>query len=108
MVHEFATRYFYLPTNHTAVIEDAVTFVREREHWLDVTAGTGDDAGWIGNGSLPSDQLRYDYIIHDVFTGGAEPVELFTREFMLGLKALTRRDGVVAIVSLYVLQSTPS
>lgn len=40
----------------------------------------------------------YDYIIHDVFTGGAEPIDLFTREFIMGLSDLLRSDGVVAIV----------
>ena len=37
-----------------------------------------------------------------MYTPKAEPVELFTKEFMLGLKALTRRDGMVAIVSLLI------
>jgi spermidine synthase len=41
---------------------------------------------------------KYDYIVHDVFTGGVEPVELFTLEFMEGLGSLLKDDGVIAIV----------
>ena len=77
VVHEFATTYFGLPSSHTSVIGDAVTIVEST-----VKAGLG---------SL------YDYIIHDVFTGGAEPVELFTAEFLSGLNYLLKPDGVIAI-----------
>ena len=80
IVHQYAIQYFNLPTNHTAVIQDAVTFV-------DGLQKTRQDAG------------RYDYIIHDVFTGGAEPLELFTKEFLEGLSYLLNSDGVIAIVS---------
>ena len=40
---------------------------------------------------------QYDYIVHDVFTGGAEPAALFTAEFMSSLKKLLKPDGVIAI-----------
>ena len=39
----------------------------------------------------------YDYIIHDVFTGGAEPLELFTAEFLTGLSNLLSPEGTIAI-----------
>jgi hypothetical protein len=42
-------------------------------------------------------QGHYDYIIHDVFTGGAEPVDLFTLEFLSGLHQMLKPDGVIAI-----------
>ncbi|KAL2812389.1 S-adenosyl-L-methionine-dependent methyltransferase [Aspergillus granulosus] len=76
VVHKFATQYFGLPANHTAVIEDARTFVHRSQ-----TQGS----------------MQYDYIVHDVFTGGTEPVELFTHEFISGLSALLKDDGVIAI-----------
>jgi spermidine synthase len=78
MVHRLATKYFSLPENYTIVIQDAVTFVQD------------------GRKTVPS--LQFDYIIHDVFTGGAEPADLFTVEFMKNLHALLKEDGVVAIV----------
>lgn len=40
---------------------------------------------------------RFDYVIHDVFTGGAEPTSLFTYEFLSGLKQLLTPDGTIAI-----------
>ena len=41
--------------------------------------------------------LRYHYIIHDVFTGGSEPVDLFTLEFLGSLGEMLTDDGVIAI-----------
>ncbi|CAL8583639.1 hypothetical protein XPA_009260 [Xanthoria parietina] len=73
-VHDFAARYFNLPSNHTPIIEDAIVFVDRNRH-----------------------QKRYHYIIHDVFTGGAEPIDLFTVEFLTGLKEMLSVDGVIAI-----------
>ncbi|RDI87014.1 putative oxalate decarboxylase [Venturia inaequalis] len=75
-VHYFAMKYFDLPGNHTVAIEDAVVFV--------------------GTESIDHPK-SYDYIVHDVFTGGAEPTSLFTLEFLQGLDGLLKDDGVVAI-----------
>ncbi|KAI9772722.1 MAG: hypothetical protein M1840_000317 [Geoglossum simile] len=75
VVHEFAERYFGLPSNHISVIEDAVTFVA----------------------AARNQERRYRYIVHDVFTGGAEPASLFTVDFIAGLRDLLVSDGVVAI-----------
>ena len=80
VVHEYATQYFHLPGNHTSIIKDAVSYV-------DSLKSHGQDVG------------KYDYIIHDVFTGGAEPIELFTKEFLEGLSYLMNSNGVIAIVS---------
>jgi spermidine synthase len=41
---------------------------------------------------------KYDYIVHDVFTGGVEPADLFTVEFIKGLGSLLKDDGAIAIV----------
>ncbi|KAJ8117893.1 hypothetical protein OPT61_g1010 [Boeremia exigua] len=76
VVHKYATEYFGLLPDHTAVISDAVRYVAD---------------------TSVSAPKSYDYIIHDVFTGGAEPVYLFTTEFMQGLYNLLKDDGVVAI-----------
>lgn len=76
VVHAYATRYFDLSPNHNAVIDDAVAYVDRTSR---------------------SNPGSYNYIIHDVFTGGAEPVALFTKEFLSGLYDLLTDDGVVAI-----------
>lgn len=80
-MHKLATQYFDLPPNHVAVIEDATGFVKRAQ-------------------KSPSTH-QYDYIIHDVFTGGAEPAELFTIEFLRDLSSLLKDDGVIAIVSCH-------
>lgn len=77
VVHEFASKYFRLPANHTAVIQDAVTYTSDLANNTDT---------------------QFDYIVHDVFTGGAEPIALFTLEFLQNLNALLKPNGVIAIV----------
>ncbi|KAL9128441.1 MAG: hypothetical protein Q9217_002874 [Psora testacea] len=76
VIHEFATRYFSLPATHTSIIGDAIVAIEDmrREH-----------------------TSRYDYIIHDVFTGGTEPIELFTKDFLTALSSLLNTDGTIAI-----------
>ncbi|KAL8920410.1 MAG: hypothetical protein Q9208_006292 [Pyrenodesmia sp. 3 TL-2023] len=78
VVHAFATKYFSLPANHTAAIQDALVFVSDSQY----------DA---------VNREKYTYIIHDVFTGGAEPLPLFTVEFLQGLKNMLKPEGVIAI-----------
>jgi spermidine synthase len=80
MVHELATKYFELPSNHTKVIADAVT-------WASAQAKERPES--------------YDYIVQDVFTGGAEPTALFTYEFIQDLNLLLKEDGAIAIVCIH-------
>ncbi|KAI4215407.1 MAG: hypothetical protein LQ351_002307 [Letrouitia transgressa] len=82
VVHEFATEYFSFPpspfsaANHTTIIQDATVYV-----------------------SNPANAVKkYDYIIHDVFTGGSEPTPLFTLSFLSSLRALLAPStGAIAI-----------
>ncbi|ROV91071.1 hypothetical protein VMCG_09588 [Cytospora schulzeri] len=76
VVHEFASKYFRLPPNHTPVIQDAVTYTSDLVNNTDT---------------------QFDYIVHDVFTGGAEPIALFTLEFLQNLNALLKPNGAIAI-----------
>lgn len=78
-VHQIAMDYFEFPKKVNTVIEDAATFVHRARHETPVQ--------------------KYDYIVHDVFTGGVEPLDLFTQDFMEGLDTLLDDEGVIAIVS---------
>ncbi|KAK6528158.1 hypothetical protein TWF281_009409 [Arthrobotrys megalospora] len=81
-VYKFAKEHFGLPANHTVHIGDAVRYISDE--YLKAT--------------LKGEQVeKYDYILHDVFTGGAVPAELFTWEFLEGLKAFLKPNGVIAI-----------
>ena len=88
VVHSLATEYFALPKNHTAVIEDATVFVKKDKLRVEQEEKASRDG-------------RYDYIVHDVFTGGAEPIDLFTVEFIQSLSDLLKPTGSIAIVCLY-------
>lgn len=81
IVYNYAKDYFSLSPNHTCYLEDAVGFVRRES-------------------TKTINRTKYDYILHDVFTGGAVPAKLFTLEIFRGLKRLLADDGVIAIVSL--------
>ncbi|KFA61500.1 hypothetical protein S40285_04523 [Stachybotrys chlorohalonatus IBT 40285] len=76
VVHDFAVKHFGLRENNPAVLEDAVSYTTKLVKEAPET---------------------YDYIVHDVFTGGAEPVDLFTLEFLQGLNSLLKPEGVIAI-----------
>ncbi|KAI1078158.1 S-adenosyl-L-methionine-dependent methyltransferase [Whalleya microplaca] len=76
VVYEYAKKYFGLPSNHTAVIQDVISWAQSNQDDL---------------------HEHYDYIIHDVFTGGAEPIALFTDEFLATLEHMLKPNGVIAI-----------
>ncbi|EPS37918.1 hypothetical protein H072_8453 [Dactylellina haptotyla CBS 200.50] len=81
-VYKMAKDWFGLPANHTAHIGDAVSYVHDE----------------IVKAAEKEEQPeQYDYILHDVFTGGAVPADLFTWEFLEGLKAFLKPNGVIAI-----------
>jgi spermidine synthase len=80
VVHQFAEDYFGLPKlKGTVAHEDGRAFiersVEEREKW--------------------------DYIVHDVFTGGSVPGHLFTTEMWASMKAVLAENGVLAVVCVH-------
>lgn len=79
VVYDYAKKYFGLKPNHTAYIEDAISFVKRESIKVE-------------------DRKQYEFILHDVFTGGAVPASLFTAEFFTELRSLLTNDGVIAIV----------
>lgn len=96
VVHDFATKYFALPKTHTPVLEDAIAWVKSESHPQPPTEeelATAADPT-----SLTTPEVKqYDYIIHDVFTGGAEPLPLFTASFLANLRSLLKPNGVAAL-----------
>lgn len=84
MVRDFATKYFELPKKHTSIVADALFKIP----------------------ALRQSTKTYNFIVHDVFTGGTEPIELFTFEFISDLSKLLTDDGSIAIVSLRADHST--
>ncbi|OAV96654.1 hypothetical protein, variant 1 [Puccinia triticina 1-1 BBBD Race 1] len=77
MVYEYAQKYFGFPT------PDGGIFLEDARVYLD-----RQDAGGDGD---------FDYIIHDVFTGGSVPSSLFTLECWRAIRAKLKVDGVLAV-----------
>lgn len=79
----------------TIYIEDARMWVHRRSRVQ--TSGRPVDINTKeGSGKFEN----YDYVIHDVFSGGSVPTHLFTKEFWRELKSLLRENGVLAVVRL--------
>ena len=78
IVHQFAEKYFGLPSKLNVVHKDGRTFI--------------ESAGKRGE--------KWDFIIHDVFTGGSVPSHLFTTEMWTATKAVLADNGVVAVVNI--------
>ena len=74
IVHQFAESYFGLPKINV-IYEDGRKFVEESSR-------------------------KWDFIVHDVFTGGSVPAHLFTKEMWSAIKAVLADNGVIAVVFL--------
>ncbi|KAK6441620.1 hypothetical protein LTR95_002158 [Oleoguttula sp. CCFEE 5521] len=75
VVHQYASTYFDLPPAHAAYLSNAIPWVQTQSKL----------------------EQTYDYILHDVFTGGAEPLALFTTSFLQNLRSLLSPNGIAAI-----------
>lgn len=54
---------------------------------------------WVGDARYQIKRInkKYDLIVHDCFTGGAEPFHLLSEEMIAEVKALLKPDGVLAV-----------
>ncbi|PLW30238.1 hypothetical protein PCASD_16328 [Puccinia coronata f. sp. avenae] len=78
VVYEYAQQYFGFPTPEGGIfLEDARAYLHRQDQ--------GQDAG------------PFDYVIHDVFTGGSVPSSLFTLECWQAIRAKLKDDGVLAV-----------
>jgi spermidine synthase len=53
--------------------------------------------------TLTNRDFLFDIVVHDCFSGGGVPKQLFTIEFWEDLKALMDEEGVLAVVSSHYL-----
>ena len=114
-IPEFARKYFGLPTQ-----ENPLPVIDPEDPTYGVDADTlyvnpaipqthiGDARAWIEkkakmiSGLRPiRESMRYDYVVHDCFSGGMVPVHLYTTEFWEDLKVGLKLNGILAVVSLH-------
>ena len=87
IIHSFAQRYFGLPQ-----VKGQVAFADGRR-FIEDAARHGE---------------KWDFVVHDVFTGGKVPERLFTREMWKATKEVLKENGVLAVVGfLYPLGPPP-
>ena len=84
-VYSASRQYFGLPDldSDRVFLEDARVVVAEKRR-----------------STQHSNSDKYDYVVHDCFSGGGVPTHLFTLQFWEDLKAIMNPEGVVAVVSL--------
>jgi spermidine synthase len=85
-VYTYAREYFGLPEPNDVYLEDA-------REWLQrhTPSPAGD---------------KFDFVVHDCFSGGGVPAHIFTVEFWEELKGVVKSDGVVAVVCIPFLSQT--
>jgi spermidine synthase len=79
-VYDLATKYFNLEPKHNIYIQDGRDFINYE----------------------PSQY--YDYVLHDVFTGGSVPSSLFSFEALEQIKRILKKDGVLALVGFFLIK----
>lgn len=85
-VYQYAREYFGLAGPHAVHVTDARGWVHEQS--------TISNPLLANLGKTPA---KYDYVIHDCFSGGGVPEHIFTTEFWADLKMIMRSDGVLAV-----------
>lgn len=87
-VYNASRQYFGLPDldSDRVFLEDARVVVAEKRRSTQQYGHSNTD--------------KYDYVVHDCFSGGGVPAHLFTLQFWEDLKAIMNPEGVVAVVSL--------
>ena len=105
VVHEFATGYFGL-TSGSPSSNDTGTKLRyfvspdiPQTHYQDARQYVKNRAAIIQGMRHIRESDRYDYVVHDVFSGGGVPTHLFTAEFWEEIKVVLKLDGILAVVS---------
>jgi spermidine synthase len=83
-VYNASRQYFGLPDldGDRVFLEDARVVVAEKRRLM-----------------RHSNADKYDYVVHDCFSGGGVPAHLFTLQFWEDLKGIMNAEGVVAVVS---------
>ncbi|POW17693.1 hypothetical protein PSTT_00290 [Puccinia striiformis] len=79
IVYEYAQKYFGFPVPEGGIfLEDARAYLNRKEE-------------------NDREDPRFDYVIHDVFTGGSVPSSLFTIECWNSIRSKLKDDGVLAV-----------
>ncbi|KAG8915699.1 hypothetical protein FRC01_003536 [Tulasnella sp. 417] len=101
-VHEYAYRFFNLtghpPFPRTDPHPETIHPRISQSHHMDGRKYVQDRANFVKR--IQEDarlEQRYDYVVHDVFTGGSVPAHLFTKEMWDDVKTVMRPDGILAV-----------
>ncbi|KAJ3259567.1 hypothetical protein HK103_002121 [Boothiomyces macroporosus] len=89
VIYDYAIKYFNLPQPRNSTLTFTLVFIGDGRYFVEKIA------------SNPS----YDYVLHDIFTGGYVEPSLFSVEFFTAIKRILKPDGVLAVVIISVTQN---
>lgn len=113
-VHRFAVEFFNLTSPFPTVdaVESKMSYFVSPEipqtHYMDAREYVHRRASIISGMRPIRETDRYDYVVHDVFSGGTVPTHLFTMEFWEDVKVVMKLDGILAVVRLLGSQANPN
>ncbi|KAG8945488.1 hypothetical protein FRC04_000773 [Tulasnella sp. 424] len=103
-VHEYAYRFFNLtghppvPRRDVDVSPFTISPRISQSHHMDARKYVEERAKFVKSvKDEDKDGQRYDYVVHDVFTGGSVPAHLFTKQMWDDVKTVMRPDGILAV-----------
>ena len=91
-------------------IRNVITFRLNEEHRLRLSSAFTvtlqykvyfEDANrWVRSraSAMSDSSTRYDYVVHDCFSGGSVPSHIYTVEFFASLQRLLADEGILAVV----------
>ena len=81
-VYKAARRFFGLPNPTNVFLEDARVWAAQKRAKIDA-----------GN-----NEILFDIVVHDCFSGGGVPEHIYTMEFWSDLKRVMQLDGLLVVV----------
>ncbi|KAG8901881.1 hypothetical protein FRB99_005021 [Tulasnella sp. 403] len=101
VVHEYAERFFALPKQPPVNDTDGSPFFipprTPQTHFMDARTFVDRRAAILSGMRRIREAMRYDYVVHDCFSGGMVPTHIFTQEFWASTKAVMKLDGILAV-----------
>ncbi len=100
VVHDFAETYFGMPTQPRGNVSYVLPPTVAQTHHMDARTFVQRRSAGLQELGEVKEEMQYDYVVHDVFSGGTVPTHLFTKEFFLDANSLMKPNGVIAVVSM--------
>lgn len=101
VVYEYAFRFFNMQ-RQPRFVQNGTNYLHPpsepQTHFMDAREFVHKRASLLQGIRPMKESMRYDFIVHDVFSGGMVPTHLFTTEFWEEAKVVMKLNGIIAVV----------